>query len=263
MYIRLSSLVQRWWTSNLHGFYENSIPGVVGLNNFAPNPSEHTYYFTMSFCATDPFPNDTLTAQDVNEFLALFPLNGVTNPFGWLGIPLSTVFHIFSQLPFLPHLRDFAGWFTDVANRHLGRMNYFSSIPRGGSQVPRADMLPVLALPAYGMGGYQLDQTRLQILARITTEEYQCNDGIVNTSSMSGPINAPYGAGTFPGTGIDISNMMNARGMYWHLGENVTIDHADEIGIFTSENTVGSYPHNDAIVISKPEDNNPVLTLYR
>jgi hypothetical protein len=242
MHTRLASLVPIWWNSNLHGLHDNSILGAVSLNDFAPDPSQHTYYFTMSFCATNLFPNRTLSQQDVNEFFALFPLDNIINPFGWWGMALSNVFQILAQLPFLPQLKDFATWFTNIANRHLGSMGYFSRIPRPGSQIPRADMLPVIALPAYAMGGYQLDQPRLRILDHITSEEYQRNDGIVNTKSMKGPANARYGSGPFPGPGVDMTNMVSAKGMYWHLGENVTIDHADQIGVFTSENTVGFYP---------------------
>ncbi|KAF2259617.1 alpha/beta-hydrolase, partial [Lojkania enalia] len=258
MHTRLSNIVPFWWNSNLHGLHDNSILGVASLNDFAPDPSEHTYYFTMAFCATNPFPNRTLGQQDVNEFLALFPLNEVFNPFGVGGRALSSVFQIFSQLPFLPQLRDFAAWLTDVANRHLGSMNYFSRIPRPGSQVPRADMLPAIAVPAYAMGGYQLDQQGSRVLDHITSEEYQRNDGIVNTKSMSGPVSAEYGAGPFPGPGIDMKDMASAKRKYWYLGENATIDHADQIGVFTSENTVGSYPQSLTIVVSTPKDK----TLY-
>jgi hypothetical protein len=237
MHTRLASIVPFWWNSNLHGLHDNSILGVNSLNDFAPKPSQQIYYFTMSFCATDPFPRRTLWQQDVDEFLALFPLNQVVNPFGLWGIALPTIFQILSQLPFLPQLKDFALWFTDVANRHLGSMNYFSRIPCPGSQIPRADMLPVIALPAYAMGGYQLNEERSRALNRITSEVYQRNDGIVNTKSMSGPVNAEYGEGQFPGPTIGMPNMARAKGKYWHLGENVTIDHADQIGVFTSENT--------------------------
>lgn len=242
MHTRLSHLVPQWWNSNAHGLYDNSILGVTNLNNFAPHPSQHTYYFTMSFCATDPFPNRALSRQDVNEFFALFPLHEVINPLGLWGITLPTVFQIISRLPFLPQLQNIARWFTDVANRHLSSMNYFSHIPRPGSQIPRADMLPAIALPAYAMGGYQLNNLSLQILGSLTSEEYQRNDGIVNTKSMRGPVNAPYGENHFPGSGLDMTSMTRAKGRYWHLGENVTIDHADQIGVFTSKDTVGSCP---------------------
>jgi hypothetical protein len=251
MHERLTEDVPLWWNSGLHGFHDNSILGVTSLNKFAPRPSTGTYYFTMSFSATVPFPNRTLDRQDINAFLALFPLNRVIDPFGWGGTALSTLLRTISQVPFLPQLRDFTAWFTDVANRHLGSMNYFSRIPRPGSQIPRADILPVLALPAYAMGGYQLDPARLGTLGGITSKEYQRNDGIVNTLSMSGPVNAAYGKGLFPGPGLDMRNMAGARGMYWHLGENVTIDHADQIGVFTSMITVGSNSQKHTILVSK------------
>lgn len=260
MHTRLAHLVQRWWNSNAHGLYDNSIPGVTDLDTFAPIPSQHTYYFTMSFCATVPFPNRTLSQQDVNEFLGLFPFNEVINPFGFLGVVLSTVLEVFSRLPFLPQLRDFTQWFIGVANRHLGAMNYFSQIPHAGSQIPRADILPALALPAYAMSGYQMTWQSLEALGHTTSERYQRNDGIVNTESMSGPVNAEYGEGAFPGVGIDMTDMASAKGKYWHLGENATMDHADQIGVFTSEVTVGFFS------VTMPElapGTNPVLTPCR
>src|SRR5690242_7097197 len=119
-------------------------------------------------------------------------------------------------------------------------MNYFAQIPHPGSQIPRTDILPALALPAYAMGGYQMGQNT-EALAHTTSEEYQRNDGIVNTKSMSGPVNAEYGEGAFPGAGIDMTNIASAKRMYWHLGENVTMDHADQIGVFTSDVTVGFF----------------------
>ena len=131
-------------------------------------------------------------------------------------------------------------------------MNYFSRIPRPGSQIHRADMLPVIALPAYAMGGYQLNEERSRALGGITSEIYQRNDGIVNTKSMSGPVNAEYGEGQFPGPTIGMPNMARAKGKYWHLGETATIDHADQIGVFTSENTVSFYSLNHATVSAKP-----------
>ncbi|KAH7394812.1 hypothetical protein BKA66DRAFT_455872 [Pyrenochaeta sp. MPI-SDFR-AT-0127] len=237
MHTRLANLVPIWWNSNFHGLHDNSILGMANLNNFAPNPSPHTYYFTMSFCATEPFPDRIPNQQDVNDFFALFPLNCVINPFGLWGMVLATVLKAFLQPPSLVQLRDFVGWFTDVANRHLGAMNYFSRIPHPGSQIPRTDLLPAIILPAYAMGGYRLDQQRVHTLNGITSEKYQRNDGIVNTMSMSGPVKAIYGVHPFPGRGNDMETMDRAKGRYWHLGENVSIDHADQIGVFTAENT--------------------------
>ena len=113
MHTRLARIVPLWWNSNAHGLHDNSIRGVDSPTDLAPHPSQQIYYFTMSFYATDPFPRRTLSQQDVDEFLALFPLNKLFNPFGLWGIALPPIFQILSQLPFLPQLKDFALWFTD------------------------------------------------------------------------------------------------------------------------------------------------------
>lgn len=227
MHTRLSYLVPVWWQSNHHGLHDNSIPGVAELGNFAPNPSQDTYYFTMSFCATQPFNVRTLDQQDISDFITLFPLDRFTDPFGVTARSVAIILRLMQRLPLLPQIRDFAGWLIDVANRHLGRMGYFSRIPRPGNQIPRPDVLPVLTFFAYAMGGHQLDNQQSLILNNITSEDFQKNDGVVNTISMIGPANAQY------------SNDP-ARGRYLNLGENATIDHADQIGVFTSEDTVGS-----------------------
>jgi hypothetical protein len=234
MHDRLTQSVKYWWDSNTHSIYDNSIAGAEQLSTFAPNPSQHTYFFTMAFCATVPFPNTTLDNQDINSFFDLFPLDRVLNPFGLWGKTLPMILDIFAKLPFLPKLRDFARWFTEVANRHLGTLGYYHNLPQPGTQVPRPDMLPLFYISAYAMGGFQLDGQQVQVLGGVTSEEFQRSDGIVNTLSMSGPVAGPFGQGRFPSTG-DISG---AKGKYWFLGENATIDHADQIGVFTSEETV-------------------------
>jgi hypothetical protein len=103
-------------------------------------------------------------------------------------------------------------------------MNYFS-------QLPQPDMLPFLSLFAYGMGGC------LNALPGRTVEQSQPNDGIVNTESMDGPSAGPV-QGHFPSNAVTNQAANGAGGVYWHLGKNVTMDHADEIGVFTDSNTV-------------------------
>ncbi|KAJ9654336.1 hypothetical protein H2201_009021, partial [Coniosporium apollinis] len=184
----------------------------------------------MSFCATNEYPNRTLTGQDINGFFALFPLSGIWNPFGLWGQPAALSLLVGSLIPGAPLLRDFARWFTDVANRHLQQMNYFSQLPPPGTQIPRPDMLPFLSLFAYAMGGYNIP---INAVPGITTEQYQPNDGIVNTESMSGPISGPIREDDFP---IN-APLCQKVAKYWHLGKNVTMDHADQIGVFTNRNT--------------------------
>jgi hypothetical protein len=232
MHSRLQGLVSVWWHSKFHALYDNSILGVAELQTFAPRPSPYTYYFTMSFCATIPFPDELMTQLDIDSFFALFPFNKVINPFGWWGIAVPPVLHFLSNIPMLPRLINFAHWFTSAVNRRLGGLGYSFSLPSPGTQIPRSDVLPLIAFPGYAMGGYLLDQQRSQLLGGIPSTEYQRNDGIVNTTSMNGPVNAEYGQSPFPGPGT------GRTGIYWHLGENATIDHADQIGVFTSEETV-------------------------
>jgi len=87
-------------------------------------------------------------------------------------------------------------------------------------------MLPVLAPSAYGMAGIQ-------------GGDWTANDGIVNTISMSGP----SGDGRVRRAqdfllDFDLKNPTSVQGPFWYFGENSTIDHADQLGIFTDRTTV-------------------------
>jgi hypothetical protein len=232
MRARIAPDVSTWWTGRHNGLYDNSLPGVARLDLFAPAPSPNIYYFTMSFCATQPFPNRTLTAQDINEFLELFPL--VWNPLGILGrvaIPFQRVGNWFRVLP---PLHAALAWITNVANRHLQQMGYFSQIPRPGTLVPRPDMLPVIAFTAYAMGGRDI---ATNAFPNLTSEQFRLNDGIVNTRSMDGPVAGPVNDGDFAAQ-LAAAGPLSIKGIYWHLGTNSTIDHADQIGVFTNAATV-------------------------
>ncbi|KNA98187.1 hypothetical protein FOXG_02596 [Fusarium oxysporum f. sp. lycopersici 4287] len=230
MRARIAPDITAWWTGLHNGLYDNSIPGVSNLNAFAPTPSPNIYYFTMSFCATRPFPKDTLTTQDINGFLALFPLNQVWNPLGVWGRVAAPFQPLGTRLGVLPSLYAALTWITDVANRHLQIMQYFSQIPRPGSQIPRQDMLPLIMYPAYAMGG------RGTTLPGIALQEFQHNDGIVNTRSMDGPSTGPVNHGSFTAP-LAAAAPANLKGIYWNLGANATIDHADQIGVFTDPDT--------------------------
>jgi hypothetical protein len=234
MRARIAPTITTWWAGRHNGLFDNSLPGVANLDAFAPAPSSDIYYFTMSFCATQPFPNRTLTAQDINEFFRLFPLHQIWNFFGipaaiaaWFQPPLT-------WLGALPPLHAALTWMTDVANRHLQQMGYFSNIPRPGNQVPRPDMLPVIAFPAYAMGGRDIP---LNAFANINPDQFRPNDGIVNTKSMDGPITGPVDNGNFAAR-LAAAGAASVKGIYWHLGTNSTMDHADQIGVFTSAATV-------------------------
>ncbi|KAG8352518.1 hypothetical protein FVEN_g9465 [Fusarium venenatum] len=230
MRARIAPTVTAWWTGRHNGLYDNSLRGISDLDIFAPEPSPNTYYFTMSFCATRPFPNDTLTAQDINEFLALLPVNQFWNLGGVWGHVAASLTQVGTQLGVLPSLNAALTWLTDVANRHLRAMQYFSQIPRPGSQIPRQDMLPLIMYPAYAMGGLGVT------LSGIPLQEFQRNDGIVNTRSMDGPSTTVVNYGSFADS-LAAYAPVDLQGIYWNLGTNVTIDHADQIGVFTDHST--------------------------
>jgi hypothetical protein len=240
MHSRLLPVVERWWqgipgSPPRNGFYDNSIRGVAALNRFAPNSSQHTFYFTMSFDATVPFPNESLTSEDLAAFPLKFPLNIVPDPFNFFsGIGAAGAGWI-SKVPGFPNNVSLAGWAVQVANNHLGPLGYFNKIPSPGPRIPRSDMLPFLSVFAYAMGGLET-----QMAPNITADELQHNDGIVNTASMRGPNGAEVSeVHRFPIRAFESVEMADlARGVYWHMGINKTMDHADEIGVFTVGQTV-------------------------
>jgi len=241
MRARIAPDVTTWWAGRHNGLNDNSLPGVAELDSFAPVPSPDIYYFTMSFCATQPFPNRTLTAQDINEFVGLLPL--VWNPGGILGTIAAPLHPLGTWLRVLPQLQAVLTWVTDVANRHLQQMGYFCHIPRPGTHIPRSDILPLIAFPAYAMGGLEISANGLR---NITLEELKPNDGIVNTISMDGPVNGPIDNGSFAAK-LAAVGTAGVKGIYWHLGTNSTIDHADQIGVFTHPATVRLSPHTTLI----------------
>jgi hypothetical protein len=223
--------VAEWYAGPHNGLYDCSLRGAEDLRRLAPDPSRDVYYFTLSFCATDAFPGRHLTAEDVNGFLGLFPL--VWNPLGLLGHVTAPAIRAGMGLGAVPSLRAAVGWMVRVANRHLGALGYFSEIPAPGSHVPRPDMLALIKFPGYAIAGRDIPDGALP---GISSEDFRLNDGIVNTRSMDGPVGdhvrdgggfaAAYAAGT------------DVKGQYWHLGLNRTMDHADQIGVFTSDVTV-------------------------
>ncbi|KAK0613354.1 Alpha/Beta hydrolase protein [Immersiella caudata] len=219
---RIGPAVLSWWNGTVNGLYDNSLPGVSALDILTASSSLNqspTYFFTMAFCATVPFPKRTLTHQDVQEFFDLFPAGKLA---GLLGIPhfAVKVLNVANWVSISPPIVKVLGWVTHVARRHLKEMHYFSQIPVPGEQIPRADMLLVLAPFAYGMGG----------LAGNDNKEWGRNDGIVNTVSMDGPDGWVKGATGF----VDEVRMGRGKGgWWWYFGENNTVDHADQIGVFT------------------------------
>lgn len=224
---RIGPDVIRWFNGKVNGLYDNSIAGAQALNKATITGSNRvpTHFFTMSFCGTIPLPNENLTPQDICEFFQLFPLGGIPN---FLGIPriIAPILSLTNQLRISPSLISVLGWITGVANRHLKLFRYFSHIPRPGPQIPRADMLAVIAPFAYAMGG-------LHVLG----EDREPNDGIVNTMSMDGPDGRVGDARRFVDE-LRTRGVRVERETYWHFGSNTSIDHADQLGIFTDPVTV-------------------------
>lgn len=247
MCARLRPLVQVWWEGPQNpvfpphnGFYDNSIPGVNALNEFAPAPAPNTFYFTMSFDATEDLPNVRLSSADFATFPVTLPLS-LLNSHNISGTVISIGLNVFlSWVPGAPTLVNLAKWAVRVANTHLGALGYFNKIPQPGPKVPRADMLPIMLPTAYGMGGYELPAQFAQLIPGVSSAESQSNDGIVNTVSMRGPNDAQVSnVANFPVQSLERHNLdTTAKATYWHLGINKTMDHGDEIGVFTVGETV-------------------------
>ncbi|UZP36767.1 hypothetical protein NXS19_004583 [Fusarium pseudograminearum] len=236
MRARIAGDVTLWWNGGNHGFEDNSLQGAAALNAYAPSPA--TYYFTMSFCATVLFPYETLTAPEVNGLLALLPLVRPFNIGGIFGGISAPILRTAIRFGALPRARAVLAWMTNVANNHLGNLGYFAQIPPPGLQIPRPDVLPLLSFPAYAMGG--LDTPPPGIL-ELTADQLKPNDGIVNTISMDGPVAGPIMDGTDFAAQLQVAiaagSLQFVRGRYWHLHSNSTIDHADQIGVFTNPAT--------------------------
>ncbi|KAH6967757.1 hypothetical protein BKA56DRAFT_597124 [Ilyonectria sp. MPI-CAGE-AT-0026] len=240
MCIRINPRIAIWWGGTgaqppHNGFYDNSIAGVTQLNIFAPNPAPTIFFFTISFDATvsfpqiDPGPQDSATFP-VNPFFT--PLQMLLNPGGW---PFTGIAWVYQRIRFSPSSTDYARWFVNSLNNHLGPLGYFNRIPLPGSRVPRTDMLPIIMLPALAMGGYYIPGA-----AGPQSEAFQHNDGVVNTPSMRGPNDAQVREiSQFPRNLPTPAAALGAAGpvRYWHFGINETMDHADQIGVFTDPAT--------------------------
>lgn len=241
MYDRIASPsgpIDQWMNSNHHGFYDNSIEGVKATNDFCgPVPSRNIYFFTMSFKATVPFDRFQFSPEDISTFpwrpyqiakllpLPWFLVDGIVAFLANLSLN-SGLFGNEGDLPL---------WVTNVANRKLRELGFPVGLPSPGTQIPRGDMLLPISPTGYGMGGYALTNSQRDIL-NVSTEAYQPNDGVVNTNSMRGP-NEVYIQEI---EHFQTDNANGGRGIFWHLGQNEMLDHADQIGAFTDENMVSS-----------------------
>ncbi|KAK4247561.1 hypothetical protein C7999DRAFT_41106 [Corynascus novoguineensis] len=227
MYNRLRFDIRNWWMGNNNAVQDNGRAGVSRLNErFSPGVSAATYYFTMSFDATRPLPQRYVSGKDLQSF----PVHPVVSGGGWL-FPgpfnisanfAATAINITRGIPGTPSDVDYARWAVGLFNDHLRILGYQVRVPEPGGRIPRSDMLPTLSIFSVGMSGMSRSLN--------LPEE---NDGVVDTSSMRAPENAPV-----QNINIFNSNSIPAnRGVYWDLGLTEGVDHADQIGVFTGANT--------------------------
>ncbi|KAL6698508.1 hypothetical protein J3F84DRAFT_406708 [Trichoderma pleuroticola] len=219
--------VWKWLYSNDNGFYDNSIKGVHELSQKTINTSPNIFYFSLSFHATKPFPTDWPDWGKValNEF----PFKtGIPIPF--LGQLTNMVVNgLWKFLPAIVDFPAFVQWITkSVITRVLRIQGCTVVLPSPGEYIPREDVIPIMMPTVYAMGGQQLTQAQREILDP-GFEDWLQNDGIVNTASMPGPRGSVRNVGSLPDVDFSIPGKQD---VYWHLGVNDTMDHADEIGIF-------------------------------
>jgi hypothetical protein len=234
MHSRLADDIQNWWTSNDNAVKDNGISGIARLNKgFDPRVSPDTYYFTVSFDATRPFPRGKLSGQNLQNFPTYprIPSWVFPGPFNFFANRIAggiNIAHNFVRAtPGYPGDVAYVNWFVDFFNNCLGLLGYQIRLPTLGGRIPRADMLPALSIFSVGMSG------------RIELSEQ--NDGVVDTSSMRTPENQPV-------QGIQAFNLAAVpknKGVYWDLGLTEGIDHADEVGVFTDPDMVSSAIPND------------------
>jgi hypothetical protein len=86
-----------------------------------------------------------------------------------------------------------------------------------------------------------MEGLEIRISASFSAVDLQPNNGIVNTLSQRRPNGGHIlDAAAFPVSALRNKEMAaRARGKYWDFGINKTMDHADEIKIFTMGQTVG------------------------
>lgn len=228
MHNRLMVDINNWWNSNYNAVKDNGIDGIAMLNrDFNPRTSADTYYFTMSFDATRPFPRFNISVNDL-EKVPVHPLlswGGLLYPgIGNIGANIADgLLNLGHGFPGTPSDVAYAKWAVMVINNQLGNLGYQFRLPSPGDRIPISDMLPVLSIFSIGMSGHS---------QRLSDE----NDGVVDTLSMRAPDSGPLrNIGTFDENNIQAP--VN-RGTYWDLGASEGIDHADQIGVFTDPATV-------------------------
>ena len=220
--------LSRWYDpgNTFNGFHDNSIAGVAALNAKILGPSSHVYYVSFGFAATVHTESLRVTAEDVEAVLhSLPPLHHVSPRLTW---PFASI-AAFSANQLLPYV------LPTVVERVLSHLPA-DSLRFGplGSQIPRADMFPAFLIFAYGMGGYTLTSEQVTLLGGgIDNTAMQRNDGVVNTASMLGPV----GSTVIPVTAQGVA--APRRGVFYYVGENDALDHADAVGIVVAPELVG------------------------
>jgi hypothetical protein len=248
-----SGPVGKWLRSKHNGFYDNSIEGVQALDMDADDTSSHVYYFSLSFHATMPFPTEwpKWTIKAVKEFPMplVDSINKVVSYIPLVNLGSRAINHFlgsfFEELEWkllssLVSIKALIGWSTaSVAKNFLLTMGIDAQLPSPGEYLPREDVFPPMMATCYAMSGVDLTPKQRTILGDNLGDWHQ-NDGVVNTESMRGPCeDVVKSVSEFP---FEKINSADARGVYWHMGTNHKMDHADEIGVFISDDTVSSNP---------------------
>lgn len=246
MYNRLRPDILAWWTSDNNAVKDNGIAGIARLNrDFAPRPSPATYYFTMSFDATRPFPQMHLSGDEIASFPLhpLLPLGGLgfPGPFNIVAHSVAAAINAARAIPGTPTDLDYARFAVNFLNGRLGMLGYQIRLPSPGGRIPLAEMLPVLSIFSVGMSG----------MSRTSGFSEQ-NDGVVDTSSMRAPEGGPVQEfGNF-----ETANLGANMGIYTHLGLTEGVDHADEVGVFTDPATVSAaFPDSNAVAVQLTRSN--------
>lgn len=238
--------VWKWLDSKNTGLYDNTIEGVDQLSEKQKSlkVSPKVFYFSLSFHATNRFPKDW-PAWGIDA-LDSFPTNiesfvrSATGHIPILGPLTSILINAFTDLGWVglkavTKFRSFVEWLTEaVVTRLLENMGYHLVLPKPGAYIPRSDVMPALLPFVYAMGGQKLTAPQMEILGP-DPGDWNLNDGIVNTESMSGPKGCVKSVASLPD--LDFGNA-EKKGVYWHLGVSDQMDHADEIGVFIEPDTV-------------------------
>ncbi|KAH6951042.1 lipase [Ilyonectria sp. MPI-CAGE-AT-0026] len=210
--------VWKWLNSDNNGLYDNSIEGVYDLSQKGQK-------------AISSFP------IRIENFVRGVMGMGNIPIVGWL---MKKIINAFTSIGWEfvtteASFRSFGQWVTEeVITRILQERGYHLVLPNPGKYNPQKDVIPILLPTVYAMGGQKLTRAQKDLLGPNLGDWYQ-NDGIVNTESMPGPHGCVRSINSLPD--FDFSSP-GKRGIYWHLGVNDQMDHADEIGIFINADTV-------------------------